>query len=179
MKNLDKLIAQEKENLKIHEYAFMKAHEVIFSQEARRLCEKNACGMYGTSWACPPAVGTVEECQKRCAAYDNAFIFSSVSQLKKKYDIAGWHAARIVHESITEKTAQIFRAEFPKALILSAEGCTLCSHCTYPENLCRFPQRMFPATEGYGIMVLQQAPYCHLQYNNGPNTITYFSMIFF
>ncbi|WP_459931558.1 DUF2284 domain-containing protein [Desulfosporosinus burensis] len=59
------------------------------------------------------------------------------------------------------------------------EGCNLCEKCTYPEKPCRFPNRMFPATESFGIMVIQQAPLCNIKYNNGANAITYFSMIFF
>ncbi len=179
MTRIEEVISQEKENLNIHEYAFLKSTAVIFSDEVRRLCEKNVCGMYGSSWACPPAVGSVEECKNRCTDFENAFMFTSLAKLKKKYDIAGWSEARKLHEAITEQVAQIFRNQFKETLILSAEGCTLCDKCTYPENPCRFPNRMFPATEGFGIMVVQQAPLCNIKYNNGENTITYFSIIFF
>lgn len=179
MTRIEEIISQEKENLSIHEYAFMKSNAVIFSEEVRRLCEKNSCRMYGSSWACPPAVGSVEECKNRCASFENAFMFTSFAKLKKKYDISGWGEARKVHEAITEKVAQIFRDEFKETLILSTEGCDLCAQCTYPEKPCRFPHRMFPATESYGIMVIQQAPLCNIKYNNGENALTYFSMIFF
>lgn len=179
MPRIEEIISQEKDNLNIHEYAFMKSNTVIFSDEVRRLCQKNACGMYGTSWACPPAVGSVEECKNRCNDFENAFMFTSLANLKKKYDMAEWRETRLVHESITEKVARIFRDEFKETLILSTEGCNLCDKCTYPEKPCRFPSRMFPATESFGIMVIQQAPLCNIKYNNGVNTITYFSMIFF
>lgn len=53
MSKIEEIISREKANLNIHEYAFMKSNTVIFSDEVRRLCEKNVCGMYGTSWACP------------------------------------------------------------------------------------------------------------------------------
>ena len=55
-------ILQEIAHLPIHEYAFMNSRDVIFSDEVRGLCEKKACGLYGTSWTCPTAVGSVEEC---------------------------------------------------------------------------------------------------------------------
>jgi len=179
MSRIEEIISKEKGNLNIHEYAFMKANTVIFSDEVRRLCEKNVCGMYGTSWACPPAVGSVEECKNRCADFENAFMFTSLATLNKKYDMVEWGETRLVHESITEQVAQIFRDEFKESLILSTEGCNICEKCTYPEKTCRFPNRMFPATESFGIMVIQQAPLCNIKYNNGPNAITYFSMIFF
>lgn len=179
MSRIEEIISQEKDNLYIHEYAFMKSNTVIFSDEVRMLCKKNVCGMYGTSWACPPAVGSVEECKNRCNNFENAFMFTSLAKLRKKYDVAEWRETRLLHESITEKVARIFRDEFKESLILSTEGCNLCKKCTYPENPCRFPNRMFPATESFGIMVIQQAPLCNIKYNNGANAITYFSMIFF
>jgi len=108
MTRIEKIISGEKGDLNIHEYAFMKANTVIFSDEVRGLCVKNACGMYGTSWACPPATGSVEECKKRCQHFENAFIFSSLTHLKSRYNVTEWLEARIVHESITEKVAQIF-----------------------------------------------------------------------
>ncbi|WP_243450252.1 DUF2284 domain-containing protein [Desulfosporosinus sp. Sb-LF] len=176
---IEGIMSREKMALKIHEYAFIKAEEVIFSQEVRGLCEKNSCGMYGTSWACPPAIGSIEDCKKQCLGYKHALIFTTVTRLKKKYDMAGWREARIAHEAVTEKVAQIFRKEFSNPMILSTEGCTICPKCTYPENPCRFPKRMFPATEGFGILVMQLAPSVGIRYNNGSDTVTYFSMIFF
>lgn len=179
MRKIENIILQEKENLNIHEFAFIKSDQVIFSEEVRSLCEKNACGMYGKSWACPPAVGSVEDCKAKCSEFQNAFVFTSLANLEDKYDMDKWLEARIIHEAITEKVVHIFRSEFPKILTLSAEGCTVCKKCTYPEKPCRLPERMFPATEGFGILVTQLSKICDIKYNNGANTITYFSVIFF
>jgi hypothetical protein len=38
---------------------------------------------------------------------------------------------------------------------------------------------MFPAIEGFGINVMQMAKTGRISYYNGPNTVTYFSIIFF
>jgi hypothetical protein len=38
---------------------------------------------------------------------------------------------------------------------------------------------MFPAIEGFGINVMQLAKTGGLKYYNGPNTVTYFSSVFF
>ncbi|WP_303860576.1 DUF2284 domain-containing protein [Alkalibaculum bacchi] len=46
----------------------------MFSQEVRGICKGNSCGLYGTSWACPAAVGRLEECRKQCLEYGGAFI---------------------------------------------------------------------------------------------------------
>ncbi|HWR07084.1 DUF2284 domain-containing protein [Sporomusa sp.] len=181
MIRIEEIILQEKENLGIHEYAFIQSDQVIFSDEVRQLCEQNVCRMYGTSWACPPAVGSIEACRAKCAQFENAFIFTTLAKLTPRYfpDMNEWREARIIHEAITEKAASIFRSEFSTILTLSAEGCLICKSCTYPEKACRFPERMFPATEGFGILVVEQAKECGIKYNNGPHTISYFSMIFF
>jgi predicted metal-binding protein len=150
----------------------------VFSDEVRKLCEKNTCRMFGTSWACPPAVGSVEHCRERCGVYENVFVFTALSKLKEKYDMNEWLEALVRHEGITEKVVEIFRSEFDKILILSTEGCTVCKKCAYPKE-CRFPDRMFPAVESFGILVDQSADNCGLSYCNGKNTITYFSMTFF
>lgn len=179
MGRIEDILLQEKENLNIHEYAFIEPEQVEFSTEVRRLCEKNACGMYGTSWACPPAVGSIEECQSKCRSFSHAFVFTTAGSLKSRYNVKEWLELRVVHEEITDQVAKIFRSEFERVLILSTEGCMICKTCTYPNQPCRFPDRMYPATEGYGILVTQLAKTCNIKYNNGANTLTYFSVIFF
>jgi predicted metal-binding protein len=176
---IEKIISREKENLKIHEYAFTTSDQVVFSDDVRSLCERNACGMYGKSWACPPAVGSVEDCKTQCSEFPHAFVFTSLATLQKKYDVNGWREAMIDHEAITEKVVRIFRSKFDRILALSTEGCTICKTCTYPEKPCWFPERMFPATEGFGIYVIQLAQTCGVRYYNGPNTVTFFSILFF
>ena len=135
--------------------------------------------MYGKTWACPPAVGSMQDCIQKCGRFENAFVFTTVYKLDDAYDIAEWHKTREKHEAVTEKVAAIFRSRFPNILALSAEGCSVCKTCTYPEAPCRFPERMFPATEGFGILVNELSKTAGVTYYNGPDTITYFSMIFF
>ncbi|MEJ2157543.1 MAG: DUF2284 domain-containing protein [Desulfobacteraceae bacterium] len=171
-------IKREIHRFSIHEFAFLKPDEVIFSDEVRDLCKKNTCRMYGTSWACPPAVGRIEECKAQCLRYQHAFLFTTLSKTKNKFDLEGWKRAHLAHEKITDEVAEVFRFYDTDALVLSAEGCRLCKKCTYPESPCTFPDRMHPATEGFGILVIQQAKACGIKYYNGPNTVTYFSMDF-
>ena len=172
-------IQRDIEQLSIHEYAFMSSADVIFLEEVRDICKQNKCGMYGSSWACPPAVGSVEECVAECLTYTQAFMFTTATKVNNRYNVKEWIQAAIEHEKLTDQVADIFRSYNADALVLSTEGCHLCKTCTYPKAPCRFPDRMYPATEGYGIMVMQQAKICNVNYNNGMNTITYFSMVFF
>jgi predicted metal-binding protein len=172
-------LSQDIEGLPIHESVFMRSKEVIFSDQVRSLCEQNRCGLFGTSWACPPAVGSVTACKKRCLKYKQAFMFTTVNDLKSQYDMEGWTLARKKHEKVTDAIVNVFRSYDKNLLVLSTEGCLLCKNCTYPDTPCKHPDRMYPAIEGYGIMVIQQARKSNMQYHNGVNTVTYFSMIFF
>ncbi len=52
----------------------------------RELCEQNTCRQYGASWACPPAVGTLEECQARVQSYDAMLLFSRRYTLCDSFD---------------------------------------------------------------------------------------------
>ena len=45
----------------VYEYGFVDPADVDYLQEVRDMCETNRCRRYGTSWACPPAIGTVKE----------------------------------------------------------------------------------------------------------------------
>lgn len=58
----------------IHEYGLIATTEIPFEPEIRRICEDNTCRLYGTTWACPPAVGTVEECRTRCLQYQTGVL---------------------------------------------------------------------------------------------------------
>ncbi len=166
-------------HLPIHESAFMNTSDVIFSEEVRKLCEQNKCGLYGKSWACPPAIGNLADCQARCLAFKQAFIFSTATELEKRYDMEGWKNASRAHEKLTEQVVRSFKSQVSELLALSTEGCFLCETCTYPDAPCRQPERMYPATEGYGIMMIQQAKKCSINYYNGKDSVTFFSMIFF
>ena len=165
--------------LPILEYVFFNPEKIIFSKEVRELCEGNSCGMYNTTWACPPAVGSVESCIEKCQAYDKAMLFTTATSVASSFDMKGWMRARVEHEALTDQVAAVFRSYDKNALILSTEGCTVCKKCTYPDAPCRFPDCMYPATEGYGIMVMQMALALKISYNNGSNTVTYFSMVLF
>lgn len=112
--------------LPIHEYTFMKSENVVFADEVRALCEQNACGLFGTSWACPPAVGNISVCKNRCLEYTYAFMFTTVNNLSSQYDMKEWMDARRKHEKVTDTVVSVFRRYDKNLLALSTEGCTLC-----------------------------------------------------
>ena len=63
--------------------------ELVFSEDIRKLCEQNRCRKYGTTWACPPAVGTLEECRERVLDFRYMHLFSKVYTLESSLDFRG------------------------------------------------------------------------------------------
>lgn len=163
----------------IHECAVISPDEIEFSEEVRKICADNQCGQYGKTWACPPGVGSVEECRKKCREYEHTLIFTTKSKLEDSYDYDGMIEGKRFHEEISDRVREIFIKEYPDILMLSSEGCQNCKTCTYPNTPCRFPDRMYPSVESYGIYVHKEAMAGGIRYINGENTVTYFSNLFF
>ena len=151
------------------------AAEVKFRQEIRGMCEVNTCRMYGTTWACPPAVGTVEECRDRVQAYDKMLVINGLYQLEDSFDFEGMtDGAKKFRESsraLNEALAP-YRSQY---ILLSNEGCDLCAKCTYPEEPCRFPEKMISSMEAYGMVVLEVCRANGLQYYYGADHMAYTS----
>lgn len=178
MENLTKIFEECKRE-GVHEYGVIPIEKIEFSEEVRTLCKENQCGQYGKTWACPPGVGPLEECKAKCMKYKSAFIFTTTSKLEDSFDYEGMIEGKRVHELVSEKVRRLFEEEFTELLVLSSEGCQNCEDCTYPDAPCRFPHRMSPSVESYGIMVNQEAKEAGIHYINGANSVTYFSNIFF
>ena len=161
------------------ETGFVKIADLQFYPEVRRICEGNSCRNYGRTWACPPAVGTLESCRERVLQYGNMLLFSKKFQLEDSFDIEGMQNGLRSFKSAVDRFSENIRPFIADALILSNEGCGRCKVCTYPDAPCRFPDRLYPSLEGFGFIVSELAAMAGIKYNNGPNTVTYFGSILF
>ena len=173
-------IKQNAAILGVYECGFVNAAEIGVSPMVRTLCEKNACGAYGKTWACPPGVGTIEECGLKIHSFTTAFVFSTRHELEDSYDFEGMMEGKKTHETIVPKVVTLFREHFGNAIkVLSTEGCSRCKTCTYPDAPCRFPETLHPSIESYGVEVNILAQKAGICYHNGKNTVTYHSCILF
>lgn len=163
----------------IYQYGLIETEDIVFSREVRSLCERNACGKHGTTWACPPAVGTIGECKERCLRYDKALVFSAKYNLQGSFDYEGMVLGHNEFKKVSDRLAALARKEQPDFLLLSNEGCMRCKECTYPHSPCRFPERLSPSVESYGIMVSSLAKSAKINYVNGQNTVTYFGLLLY
>lgn len=171
------ILQQQLAELPIFQYAFFRSDELTFSERVRHIC-KTECPMYGTSWACPPAVGTVDECKENCLQYPELLMICTVSEVADIENMELTLATRKEHEQITAQAAALMREHGCEVKVLSSEACALCEKCTYPQSPCRFPDKMFPCVESQGILVTELAERCGIEFFNG-NIVTWFSLILF
>lgn len=161
------------------EYGMIQTVELRFYPEIRRICEDNTCRGYGKTWACPPAVGTLEECRSRVMQYETMFLFSRKFDLEDSFDFEGMQQGMADFKKTVDRLADAVKPQLPNALILSNEGCGRCRNCTYPDAPCRFPDKLYPSIEGFGFIVSELAVKGGIRYNNGPDTVTFFGAVVF
>lgn len=171
------LLEQQLCELPLFQYAFLKTADLVFTERVRTICEVE-CPMYNTNWACPPAVGTVEECKARCMRYQDALMISTVTEVSDIVDIDRTLRTRAPHEAITREVTALVRRQCADTLTLSTESCVHCAHCTWPNAPCRFPEKMYPCVESYGILATDIAEKCGMDFFNG-NIVTWFSLILY
>ncbi len=173
------MIAKEQlKEIGVFEYQILSPKEITFEERLRKFCEQNACRLYGKTWACPPAVGTVAQCKKRCLSYQNALVFNAVYPLEDSFDYEGMMEGHDAFQALCDRLYALIPKGTP-FLLLSNEGCGRCKECTYPERPCRMPEKLFPSLEGFGINVLALSEAAGLCYNNGENTVTFFGVLFY
>ena len=81
----------------VYQYAFFSPKDIEFSHRVRWICQ-NECERYDTTWACPPGVGTVEECQEKCLSYEECFLFSTIASVSDVVNMKETLATRGEHE---------------------------------------------------------------------------------
>ena len=151
--------------------------ELRFHSEVRKICEGNSCRNYGASWACPPAVGTLEDCRARVERYGNMLLFTKKYAMESSFDFEAMGEGLQDFKKAVDRLHELVAPRLPDHLLLSNEGCGRCRKCTYPDAPCRFPDRLYHSLEGYGFVVNDLARAAHVRYNNGPNTVTFFGAL--
>ena len=168
------LIEQQLSALPLAQYGWIETAELEFSERIRRVCEQE-CPMYGKTWACPPAVGTVEECRTRCLSYPHALYLTTLTEVS---DIANLEETLATREAVTREALAILKPHVKDVMALSTEACAICEHCAYPGAPCRHPELMFPCVESHGIIVTALAEKEGIDFYGG-NLVTWFSLLLF
>ncbi len=164
--------------LPLYQYEFLTPDRLTFSERIRTVCEQE-CPMYNTTWACPPAVGSVEACRARCLSYPSVLLITSVAEVQDVANMDETLATRGPHEALTRRVRDLLlRCGAEEVYGLSTEACAICSQCAYPDAPCRHPDHMFPCVESHGIVVTDLAEQCGIEYLLG-DAVVWFSLLFY
>ena len=153
-------------------HGFFDANKLNPRPEVRAMCESNSCGRYNKSWSCPPASGTLDEILEILSRYQSGLLLQITETLEDDFDIDTMSKT----EAKVKSSLDVLCKEFENSvayLPLSAGACTICPDCTYPDKPCRFPDRMIPSMESFGLMVNDICSLAGLPYNYGRGTVTF------
>ena len=173
------LLESQLAELPLYTYEFLDPEKLEFNERIRWICQ-HECPMYGKSWACPPAVGSVESCQSQCRRYNRCLMIATITEVRDIADIGETLATRPEHEAVTNQVGDLLRQQNIEPYILSTEACTECDRCAYLDGQpCRFPGRMHPCVESHGINLLCVLDELGLSFQYGENVVTWFSLLFY
>lgn len=173
------LLEQQLAELPLYYYQVLDPKELEFSSRIRWICE-HECPMYGHSWACPPGVGTVEQCRGRCMEFSKCLMIATITEVADIADIRQTLATRPEHEAVTNTVRDLMRQQGVEPYVLSTEACAECDCCAIEDGQpCRFPERMHPCVESHGINLLTLLDQLGLAFQYGENVVTWFSLLFF
>ena len=160
-------------------YFFLDPKNLDFSQRVRWVCEQE-CPRFGKTWACPPAVGTVESCRCKCLAFDNCLMIATAAEVSSLSDMEEALATRSAHEAVTDAVGRLLEEQGAKPYILSTEACAVCERCAYLDGQpCRYPEKMHPCVESHGINLIPTLEENGLEFQFGGNVVTWVSLLFY
>ena len=173
------LLEERLAELPLYGYFFIDPKELEFSSRIRWICE-HECPMYGTTWACPPGVGSVDCCREKCLSYENCLMIATITEVADISDIDETLATRPEHEAVTNEVRDIMRQLGGDPYVLSTEACALCERCAYLDGQpCRYPEKMHPCVESHGINVVPVMEENGLNFQFGANIVTWISLLFY
>ena len=177
---LNKQTFEEKlSDFPLYMYAWIDPKGLTFSDRIRYICE-HECPMYGKTWACPPGVGEVAQCQKKCTSYNGGLIIGTITETDDIANIEATLATRFDHEAITNEIGVLLAEAGYAPYILSTEACAECERCAILDGQpCRKPERMHPCIESQGIVLTDTLEALGYEFQYGDNMVTWYSLLLF
>ena len=173
------LLEQQLMELPLYVYFYIDPKQLEFSERVRYICNAE-CPMYGKTWACPPAVGEVPECQAKCQSYNQCLMIGTVTEVEGIGNMEKALATRADHEKLTNQIRDLFRQQGVEPYILSTEACAVCERCAFLDGQpCRMPGRMHPCVESHGINLIPTLEENGIPFQYGDDVVTWYSLLFF
>ena len=160
-------------------YFFIDPRKLEFSDRVRWICQQE-CSMYGKTWACPPGVGPVGECRRKCLSHENCLMIATVTEVNDIANMEETLATIPAHEEITNQVGAMMEEQGVKPYILSTEACAECERCAYLDGQpCRHPEKMHPCVESHGINLIPMLEENGIDFQFGGNVVTWVSLLFY
>jgi predicted metal-binding protein len=167
------LSASKTTGVTVHEKAILPVTALVFSPALLESCKTNVCGNYNRSWVCPPACESIEEQKKKIFSYQNLLVFTTMHALEDSFDYEGMTEGRKLHTLLTLELRKTLNAP-----VYGAGNCPICKICAFPSP-CVNPEEKIGSIEAAGIDVSRLSKAASINYNNGQNTVTFFSIAVF
>jgi len=174
MTNYNELAATAKE-CGFTQYAQLDISTLEFLQEIRDMCNPEQCRNYNKSWSCPPACAPLEEMRERVKAFKTGILVQTVGELEDSLDWDGIMETGAQHKENFGKMRAELSKKLSKLMAMGAGECKICETCTYPDNPCRFPEKMEVSMEASGLFVSKVCTDNNLKYNYGQEKIAFTS----
>lgn len=159
--------------------AEMNPSTLRFMPEVREMCSADKCHSYNKNWSCPPAAGKLEKIAAHCSLFDKGIIVQTIGQMEDEFDIETMTETGEKHKKAFEKFTDVLREIHLECFPMGMGACTLCSKCTYPNEPCRFPDKVFPSMEACGLLVSEVCTDNCIKYYYGPDTLAYTSCVLY
>ena len=141
--------------------------------EVRQMCEVNTCGKFGACWSCPPGCGEIDECEAKMKQYSHGILVQTVGDIEDSLDFEGIMEVKDLHDERYRACVGKLKEVLPDFLPLADGACTNCKKCTYPDEPCRFPEKMMSSMEAFGLFVSDVCKQNGVAYNYGAGKMCY------
>ena len=149
--------------------------DIELKPEVRDMCAANSCGQYAKRWSCPPGCGTLEECARRIRGCTHGILVQTCGDIEDGFDFEAMMEIEGDHKDHFAEMQAALQEAGVSVLAIGAGCCTQCAQCTYPDQPCRFPEKMLSSMEAYGMVVLEVCKKSGLQYYYGADKMAYTS----
>ena len=171
-------VIQKAEEIGFEDIGIMDMGKLRFLPEVREMCSSGRCQMYGHSWVCPPACGSIEEAAQKASKFRQGILVQSVGILEDDFDGDTMKKTEKLQKRRFRKLARWARDQ-EECLSMAVGTCTVCEKCTYPDHPCRYPLAAMPSMEAYGLLVSEVCEQAGRKYYHGKGTIAFVSCLLF
>ena len=158
--------------------AMIRAGDVVTSPDLAASCNPQVCRKYGTTWTCPPGVGTYESILGDIASRDVGVLVQTVREGVDHYE--DWdlmEEAHTLHNARLDRLADAMRAELDNVLEFSTGGCDVCGTCSYPDAPCKQPDRKRESLSAHGVAVSATCENAGIEYSFENGCVRFVGMI--